>query len=121
MPWKHSVLKPLLKGTNLPRQEKKNFRPVSNVLFLSKVLEKVALEQIHRHCEDESLLPDYQSAYHPGYSCETALAKINLDLLWAMETQQVTAMIFLDLSAAFDTVDHQILHTVFHDTFNIYA
>ena len=76
-----------------------NYRPVSNLSFLSKVLEKAVLKQF----------PEYQSAYRQGFSCKTALVKLTNDILWAMEHQKVTAMMAIDLSAAFDTVDHDIL------------
>ena len=57
----------------------------------------------------------YQSAYKQGHSCEMALIKILNDLLWAMEHQQVSALILLDVSASFDTVDHSILIEVLNN------
>ena len=117
--WKKAVLRPLIKKENQPRNDRTNYRPVSNVPFHSKVLEKSALEQIHSHCSRNNLLPPYQSAYRSGYSCETALAKILDDVLHNMEQQKVTVMIFMELSAAFDTVDHGILHDVLEQTFCI--
>ena len=57
-------------------------------------------------CDVNNLLPGYQLAYRRNYSCETALIKITNDCLWDMENQMVTAMVAIDLSAAFDTVDH---------------
>ena len=65
--------------------------------------------QFTTHCDVNNLLPGYQLAYRRNYSCETALIKITNDCLWDMENQMVTAMIAIDLSAAFDTVDHAIL------------
>ena len=56
-----------------------------------------------------NLFPDYQSAYWQGFSCETVLVKLTNDILWAMEHQEVTTMMAVDLSAAFDTADHDIL------------
>ena len=73
------------------------------------VVEKITLNQFTQHCEDHHLLPDYQSTYRKHHSCETSLIKLVNDLLWAMEKQEVTAMTVLDLSAAFDTVDHDLL------------
>ena len=61
------------------------------------------------HCDANNLFPSYQLAYRRNYSCETALIEITNDCLWAMENQMVTAMVAIDLSAAFDTVDHEIL------------
>ena len=71
------------------------------------------------HCCSNDLLPDYQSADREGYSCETALVKIFNDILWKMEKQEVTALVAIDLSAAFDTVDHDILLDVLSMHFGI--
>ena len=64
-------------------------------------------------------MPDYQSAYRANQSCETAIHKLVNDLLWAMENKYVTAMITMNLSAAFDTVDHDILLNTLHYKFGI--
>ena len=82
---------------------------MSNLPFVSKLIEKAALKQFTEHCDTYKLLPDYQSAYRKGYSCETCVVKLINDILWAMEEQQVVSCAFLDLSAAFDTVDHDLL------------
>ena len=66
-------------------------------------------------------MPDFQSAYRRGYSCETALVKILDDLLWGMEDKKCIAMAVIDLSAAFDTVDHTVLLDVLHKRFGIAA
>ena len=63
-------------------------------------------------------MPGYQSAYRKNFSCETALIKIINDCLWSMDNQ-ITAIVAIDLSAAFDTVDHQILINVLNKRFNI--
>ena len=57
-------------------------------------------------------MPDYQSAYRANFSCETALLKLTDDLLWAMEHQEVTPLVAIDFSAAFNTVDHDLLLSV---------
>ncbi len=64
--WKTSILRPLIKGSNLPTTYKR-YRPDSNVPFLSKVLEKAALSQFQTHCDDHDLIPGYQSAYHRNF------------------------------------------------------
>ena len=116
--WKTAIVHPLLKklGSKLIPS---NYRPVSNLSFLSKLLEKCALQQFNNHCITNKLLPDYQLAYRKNYSMETSLIKFVNDLLWAMERQEVTALTALDLSAAFDTVNHEILIEVQEHQFGI--
>ena len=109
--WKTAILRPLLKKVGLPLEDK-NYRPVSNLSFISKVVESSAISQFYNFCENNDLNPDYQSAYRENYSCETSLLRVLNFLLWAMETQKITAVISIDLSAAFDTVDHGILLNV---------
>ena len=116
--WKTSVIRPLLKKQGLDLTTS-NYRPVSNLPFLSKVLEKAALQQFMAHSDYNHLMPDYQSAYRKHFSCETALVKLMDDLLWSMEKQQATALMAMDLSAAFDTVDHDVLLTVLSSNFGI--
>ena len=100
--WKVAAICPLLKKAGLEIIPK-NYRPVSNLSFLSKVLEQCVLIRFNEHCDNHSLLPNYQSAYRPNYGCETSLLKIINDMLWAMERKSITAMVVMDLSAAFNT------------------
>ena len=65
------------------------------------------------------LLPSYQSACRPYHHCETALLKIVNDILWNMENKKFTVLIAVDLLAAFDTVDHNILLFVLEREFGI--
>ena len=115
---KEAIVRPLLKKPGLELVAA-NYRPVSNLPFISKVVEKCMLTRLNKHCDDNNLLPEYQSAYRKNYSCETALVKLMDDILWSMETQEVTAVVAIDLSAAFDTVDHNILLNVLEDRFGI--
>ena len=64
---------------------KMNYRHVSNLPYISKLVEKAMLEQINLQCNTHSLLPDYQSAYRENRSCKTVLLKHTNDLLWSME------------------------------------
>ena len=96
-----------------------NYRPVSNLAFLSKVIEKSALYRLNKHASENDLLPKNQSAYRQYHSCESALLRLVNDLLAAMENQEVTALIALDLSAAFDTVDHDILLDVLKSQYGV--
>ena len=86
-----------------------NYRPVSNLSFMSKLTEKCVQDQYIDHCHKALLNSTYQIGYKQGHSCEMVLITILNDLLWAVEHQQMSALILLDLSAAFDTVNHSIL------------
>ena len=77
------------------------------------------MDHVNEHCILYKLLQDYQLAYHDDYCCETAIVKLVNDLLWAMENQQVTAVMALDLLAAFDMVDHEILLSVLKHNFGL--
>ncbi len=72
-------------------------------------MERVALVRFHEHLTENGLWEFFQSAYRQGHSTETALLKVSNDILGAMDSQNVTLLIMLDLSAAFDTIDHGIL------------
>ena len=116
--WKTAIVRPLLKKAGQDPIYK-NYRPVSNLCFLSKVLEKAVLNQFTEYCDRHSLFPNYQSAYRRHFSCETALIKLFNDILWNMENKEVTAMLAIDLSAAFDTVDHEVLLDILQVNFGI--
>ena len=73
------------------------------------MIENVTLMQFTKHCNENRLLPTYQSAYRRNHNCETSLVKLVDDILWGIEEQLVAAVVILDLSAAFDTVDHDLL------------
>ena len=106
--WKTTIVRPLLKKSGM-ELIKKNHRPVRNLSFMSKVVERCVLEQFNSHCAEFNLLPDFQSAHRQNYSTETSLLKMVNDLLWHMERKHVAAVAILDFSAAFDKVDHKLL------------
>ena len=116
--WKEAIVKPLIKKITLGTLNS-NYRPVSNLCFISIIVEKVTLDQFNNHCQEYNLVPEYQSAYRKKHSCETSLVKLVNDILWNMENQLVTAIVILDLSAAFDTVDHDLLLDVLGKRFGI--
>ena len=113
--FKHAVITPLLKkpGAKLIY---KNYRPVSGLPFVSKLIEKVVSKQLNQHVDANQLNETYQSAYKSKHSTETALIKITNDLLLEADNQHV---VFLDLSAAFDTVDHDMLLSRLETMFGI--
>ena len=106
---KKAVVTPLLKKPSLNTQNIQNYRPVSNLTFVSKLVERVAVKQLVEYLEANELMPRLQSAYRRHYSTETALLKVLSDALTAADNQKVTLLALLDLSAAFDCVDHDIL------------
>lgn len=106
--WKGALVKPSMKKPGL-KLKKKNFRPVNNLQFLSKLTEKVVAEQMTSHIMAHGLFPELQSAYRRFHSTETALLRVRNDILLNMNKQQVTLLVCLDLSAAFETIEHTIL------------
>ena len=86
---------------------------------MSKLSERCMLKQFNRHTELYHLMPSYQSAYWQYHSCETSLVKLTNDILWSMEEQNITAVLALNLSAAFDMVDHDILLQVLKNQYGI--
>ena len=100
----------------LDHNELKHYRPVSNLRFKSKVPEKCASSQIIGHTEKHDLSEPMQSAYRRQHSTETALACVHNDISRALDDQKAVLLLMLDLSAAFDTVDHEImLHRLRND------
>ena len=95
----------------VPRDASKadNYRPISNLSFMSKLLERCANHQMNAYLKENGLLPVTQSAYRKNHSTETAVFKVLSNVYVAADTGDVTLLALLDLSAAFDTVDHQIL------------
>ena len=100
---------PIIKDLKGDINALKNYRPISNLSFLSKLLEKCALLQLLFYLNQNNLLYKHQSAYRINHSCETALIKIYDDVLSMLEPSTCIVMVFLDFSAAFDTIDHKIL------------
>ena len=106
---KIASITPILKKASLDPLDLGNYRPISNLTFLSKLLERAAYEQIVGHMEGHHLLPPLQSAYQKNRSTETATIKVMSEIYRAADAGLVTLLDLLDLSAAFDTVDHVIL------------
>ena len=100
---------PLLKKTSLDPESLNNYRPISQLPFISKVLEKVVAGLVCKYLKDNDLFENLQSAYRPGHSVETALVRVTNDIRIALDKKQMVLLVLLDLSAAFDTVDHELL------------
>ena len=107
--WKAALVDPRLKKSG-QAASLTNLRPVSNLLqFISKLTERAVRDQTAEHISRSGLYPLLQSAYRAGHSTETALLKVQNDILLAMDRQHVTLLVLLDLRAAFDTVNHRVL------------
>ena len=106
---KEAVLIPLLKKICLDPELFKNFRPVSNLTFLSKLIELVVALRLHDHMKINNLYEEFQSSYRKFHSTETALTSVHDDILRHIDEKQCVILLLLDLSAAFDTIDHNIL------------
>ena len=116
--WKEALVRSILKKNGLGTVFK-NYRPVSNLSFISKVTERAAFLQIDNHMKKHDLYPSLQSAYRKNHSTETALLKVTNDILMEMNSQHAVLLVLLDLSAAFDTVDHCFLLRRLQTSFGI--
>ena len=116
---KQASVTPALKKSTLDPFDLENYHPISNLTFVSKLLERVAHEQITGYASTNHLLPDNQSAYQKHRSAETATLKVLSDVYQAADMGKITMLGMLDLSAAFDTVDHQILLNCLRRSFGI--
>ena len=118
-PLQRAVVMPTIKDPNGDLDLLSNYRPVSNIAFVSKVLEKVVLNQMNDYLLKNDLLNANQSGYRTGHSCETLLAGMFDDLLKELDSGKVAALMLLDMSAAFDTVDHEKLIEVLEVRFGV--
>jgi len=116
---KRAIVRPLLKKRTLDLNDPASHRPISNLSFVSKVVEKVVDARFAAHAAGHSLLPTLQSAYRANHSTETAVICILNDMISAIGQGHIGALMLLDLSAAFDTVDHQFLANVLRRWFGI--
>jgi len=86
-----------------------NYGPVFNLSLLSKTLERAVSQQLERYLTRAGLFPSHQSAYRKNHSTESLLLRVTSDLISHLDKGEVALTAFLDLSAAFDTVDKEIL------------
>ena len=107
--FKKAYVTPLIKKEGLDSDELNNYRPISNLSTLAKILEKLVCGQLKHHLDNIRSLPVMQSAYRLYHSTETSLLKVMSDIIMAADNGNISPLALLDLSAAFDTVDHNIL------------
>ena len=106
---KKSVIKPTVKDKKGDLDLLSNYRPISNIPFISKVLEKVVSSQLDEYLNKNNMYCSQQSGYRKYHSCETLNVKMYDNILKDIDKGDIVALILLDMSAAFDTVDHKIL------------
>ena len=109
---KSSIVIPLIKKTSLDCEVLKNYRPVSNLSFLSKIIEKIISVRILQHITDNDIINGFQSAYKAGHSCETASLRVYNDIAITIGKGNGSFLVLLELSAAFDTIDHDNLFMI---------
>ena len=110
-PFKIAIVTPLIKKTSLAKEDLKNYWPVSGLSFLLKLVELVVAAQIRSHIDSNDLGNTFQSAYKAGHSMETALLCIQNEIHLSLSKGMPMALVLLDLSAAFGTINHDTLLT----------
>jgi hypothetical protein len=116
---KKAMVRPLIKKPSLDPTDFKNYRPVSNLSFVSKVIEKSVAGQLKSYLLNSNIEEKFQSAYRAKHSTETAMLKIVNDIRCCIDKGQSVVLVLLDLSAAFDTVDYDILEERLSKSFGI--
>ena len=106
---KSAVLSPLLKTPDADFLQFKNFRPISNLKALSKIIEKSVALKLNNYLMNNNLHDNFQSVYKVHHSTETAMVRVQDDTLHAIDGNKAVLLLILDLSGAFDTVSHEIL------------
>ena len=114
---KSALVTPILKRSCPDHNDLNNYRPVSNLCFIAKILEKRVLSQVSSYLNYHNLYNTCQSAYSPGHSTETALLIVGNDLFLSLSKSNMSVLALLDFSSAFDTIDHPILVHRLHTDF----
>ena len=116
---KTALVRPGLKNPSLDTEQWKSFRPISNLPILGKIIEKVVYKRLDQHISKHNLLDPNQSAYRKNHSAETTLLKLQNDVLCHLDEGHSVALVFIDISAAFDTANHEQLLKCFNQFFGI--
>ena len=108
-PMKHAVVVPALKKGGSDASVLTNYRPISNITFVAKITERFVAQQLQHFMEENRIYGIYQSAYRVHHSAETALVRIHNDIAQSIDSRRSVLLVLLDLSAAFDTINHNTL------------
>ena len=114
-----AIVTPIIKKTSLDKEDVKSYRPVSNLSYVTKLIEKVVATQFVDHLSRNELNDSMQSAYRANSSTETALMKLQNDILSAYDVQRGVLVVLLDLTAAFDTTRSQLLLQLLQSRFHL--
>ena len=117
--WKDAIVLPSPKSGKKKKLIMENYHPISNLPFISKLCEKIVAMQLTDHLLRNNLMEPFQSAYRPNHSVGAALLRICNDILHLTDQRKITVLVLLELSAAFDTVDHQILRNRLQSRFGV--
>jgi len=117
--FKKAFITPTVKKPGMDTTDVSSYRPISNLPVLSKLLQRLVVRQLMDYLQSTDLLPANQSGFRPGHSTKTAVLRVLSDILFAVDRGDVAALILLDLSAAFDTVDYEILLQRLQTTYGI--
>ena len=111
--WKAAKVTPIYKGGD--KGDLNNFRPISVLPIISKILERSVHNQLYAYVQDRNILSSEQSGFRPNHSTQTALIDVTDHILTGMEDGKVTGIVFLDLQKAFDTVSHDLMLMKLYD------
>jgi retron-type reverse transcriptase len=117
--FKRSQIAPLLKSPAIDPDILNSYRPVSNLPFVSKVIETAVCNQLTAHLNVNQLLDSHQSAYRKGHSVETAFQQVYSSILHELDRGRSVFLVLIDLSAAFDTISHTHLLSLLKSHFNL--
>jgi hypothetical protein len=107
--YKSAFITPLIKKAGMDVSDCPSYHPIPSLSVVSELLERLVARQLMDYLQLNDLLPSYQLAYRPFHSTETAVLRVLSDILKAVDSRDVAGLVLLNLSAAFDTVDHDIL------------
>ena len=105
--WKHATVTPIQKSGSTT--DAANYRPISTLPVFAKILERTVHSMVYSYLQENRLLSKYQSGYRLLHSTSTCLTDVTNKILYNMDKGQLTGMVFLDLSKAFDTIDHDLM------------
>ena len=107
---KHTIITPILKNSSLDKTLTKNYRPIYNLSFLSKIIEKIIANHLTNHITNNNLDNPRQTAYKRKNNTETLLLDLTKYISYNIHNNKYVILIQLDLTAAFDTINHMILY-----------